>query len=100
VQTRSVRVNPTAKPNLPIGYWLKRVDNLLTEQIDRVQAVNGITRSEWQFLNLLSEEGLLESMRAFVDAHRLDAIIVALIECGWVMQTAVPEPDSLRSGSG
>ena len=29
------------KPNLPIGFWLKKVDQLLTDQINQIQAQNG-----------------------------------------------------------
>ena len=43
--------------NLPIGYWLKQVDKLITEQIDQAQAVHGVYRTEWQILNLLRENG-------------------------------------------
>lgn len=31
----------TMKPQLPIGYWLKQVDNLPTAQIDQAQAAHG-----------------------------------------------------------
>ena len=31
---------------MPIGYWLKRVDNLLMEKINQVQAANGVSRFE------------------------------------------------------
>jgi hypothetical protein len=50
-------MNKDVKPNLPIGYWLKQVDNLLNEQINRVHAASGITRSDCQVLNILSETG-------------------------------------------
>jgi DNA-binding MarR family transcriptional regulator len=78
--------------NLPIGYWLKRADNLITEHINRVQAANGVSRFEWQVLNLLLETGeasrerLFETMRTFVDASGLDTILDRIIENGWVKQ--------------
>lgn len=34
------------KPELPIGYWLKRADTLLNEQIDKAQAANEVSRSD------------------------------------------------------
>jgi hypothetical protein len=80
------------KPELPIGYWLKRADNLLTEQINKAQAAHGVSRSDWQALNKLNERGsaskerILESMRTFVDAPSLDEIITRLIGRGWVEQ--------------
>ncbi len=40
--------------NLPLGYWIKKVDNLLTAGIDRIQANHGLTRTEWQVLNCIA----------------------------------------------
>ena len=42
----------TPKPQLPIGYWLKRVDALLTTAIDQAQAEHGVSRTQWQVLNI------------------------------------------------
>jgi hypothetical protein len=39
-------MNQVTKPNLPIGYWLKQADKLLTEKINEVQAANGVSRFE------------------------------------------------------
>lgn len=78
------------KPKLPIGYWLKQADNLLTEQIDKAQATHGVSRSEWQVLNMLKEIGrasserIFETMRTFVDSSTFDGIMAALLERGWV----------------
>jgi DNA-binding MarR family transcriptional regulator len=83
-------MNPVTKPQLPIGYWLKQVDNLLTEQINQAQAANGVSRFDWQVLNMLKEidstnrEQLFESMRTFVDAASFDDLLTRLIERGWV----------------
>lgn len=44
-------------PHLPIGYWVKQADAVLTERIDRAQQANGLTRTDWQVLNLLHELG-------------------------------------------
>lgn len=78
------------KPDRPIGYWLKRADNLLTEQINKAQTENGVTRSEWQVLNLLMENGrathahLFNTMSTFIDSGELDTILNNLMERGWV----------------
>jgi DNA-binding MarR family transcriptional regulator len=75
--------------HLPIGYWLKQADNLITEQVNKVQADNGISRFDWQVLNTLHEVGpvskdrIFEVMSTFVDAAGLDAILVHLAERGW-----------------
>lgn len=92
------------KPNLPIGYWLKQADNLLTEQIDKAQSVHGVTRSDWQVLNTLKEAGsasreqIFETMRTFIDASQLDKIVNDLTERGWVEPRRAGEagPEALQ----
>ena len=80
------------KPDRPIGYWLKQVDQLLTEQINKAQAAHGVSRSQWQVLNIINEAGrtskerIFETMQTFIDAPQLDDIITRLIERGWVEQ--------------
>lgn len=84
--------NPST--NLPIGYWLKEVDRLLTMQIDQLQQVNGVTRTSWQLLNLLQEQGaatqahLAATLRPFAAAERIDALLSTLVAQGWVAPTA------------
>lgn len=91
-------MNPPENQNQPIGYWVKQVDNLLTKQIDKAQAANGVSRSEWQVLNLLSEtpslrrDRLLKKLDVFLDASRLDEIIASLFERGWLAIAAVSAP--------
>jgi DNA-binding MarR family transcriptional regulator len=88
------------KPELPIGYWIKRVDRLLSERIDDIQATNGVSRSEWQVLNLLSEAGsttkerVFESMRTFIDAPSLDEILARFHARGWTKRS-----EDLESGT-
>jgi DNA-binding MarR family transcriptional regulator len=78
------------RPKLPIGYWLKQADNLLTQQIDQAHTAEGISRSDWQILNMLKElggasrESIFETMQTFVDAQNLNQTIAALTERGWV----------------
>lgn len=40
---------------LPIGYWLKQADQLLTRGIDEIHSSFGLTRSHWQRLHSLAE---------------------------------------------
>lgn len=80
----------TTRPQLPIGYWIKQVDNLLTAQINAAQSAHGVSRPQWQILNLLKETGgagqarLFETMRTFVDASGLSEILLSLRERGWI----------------
>jgi hypothetical protein len=36
----------SAKPHLPIGYWLKHTDEVITKHINRVQLANGVSRPQ------------------------------------------------------
>ena len=38
----------------PIGFWLKLVDNLIDEQFALTLEEHGITRRQWQLLNVLA----------------------------------------------
>jgi len=90
-------MSQVAKPEQPIGYWLKQADVLLTEQIDKAQAANGISRLEWQVLNMLNELGsaskerIFETMLAFVDAPGVDEIVTRLVGRGWAEQSETPK---------
>jgi DNA-binding MarR family transcriptional regulator len=48
------KMNPK---QLPIGYWIKQVDELLTKNINEIQSSFSLTRTDWQILNTLSEQG-------------------------------------------
>ncbi len=37
----------------PLGYWVKHLDTLLEESLDRVLARSGMRRRHWQVLNVL-----------------------------------------------
>ena len=77
-------------PNLPIGYWLKEADQVITEAVNQAQAAQGVSRTDWQVLNTLSEgdgtsqEHLGEILRPFVDAAGLVEIVARLTDRGWV----------------
>lgn len=80
------------KPHLPIGYWLKRADEVLTARINEVQRANGLSRTEWQILNLLSELGsatdeqLEASLRPFAGITSLRELITGLRRRGLVAE--------------
>jgi DNA-binding MarR family transcriptional regulator len=80
------------KPNLPLGYWLKHTDEMLTKHINAAQSVNGVSRSQWQILNTLYEvsaatkEQIFEVMQTFVDKAELEHILTELSTRGWLLQ--------------
>lgn len=51
--------------NLPIGYWIKEADNLLTAGIDAIHSKAGITRTGWQVLHSIHENGSLHKAALF-----------------------------------
>jgi DNA-binding MarR family transcriptional regulator len=40
----------------PIGYWVKTVDRLIDDQFAAVAGEAGLTRRQWQILNVLAEQ--------------------------------------------
>ena len=84
-------------PDLPIGYWLKETDNLLTKHVNRVHKANGITRFEWQVLNMLSQTGgsdrdsIFGIMRTFIEDAELDKILNRFMGLGWIEQFSVAD---------
>jgi len=76
----------------PIGYWLKRADEVITEHVDRILSDNGFTRFRWQVLNIvyqagtITRGGIFDTMQTFIDARQLDEIIDGFIKEGWLLK--------------
>ena len=77
-------------PHLPIGYWLKKADELLTARINEAQRANGLSRTEWQILNVLHETPaasrgeIIEVLHPFGEPEKLGSIIDGLVGRGLV----------------
>ena len=75
---------------LPIGFWLKKVDQLLTDRINQIQANNGVSRLEWQTLSTLferegiSQEDLHTVLAPFTDISTLSNILARFAEMKWL----------------
>lgn len=84
------------RPQLPIGYWLKRADEVLTAQIGEAQQANGLHRLEWQILNVLFEVGaatdehVATPLRPFADAAALHTSLTGLHQRGLVAGNGSP----------
>jgi len=69
----------------PIGYWLKKADELLTTRIDEAQRTNGLTRLGWQMLNVVRASGfasrdrITESLRPFARESAIDDMLAKLL---------------------
>lgn len=88
------------KPHLPIGYWVKKVDELLTSRINEVQEANGLSRTQWQILNFLNETSsapraqIVDVLNPFGDANTLGVTIDSLVERGLIEEEG-PESGNL-----
>ena len=83
----------------PIGFWLKLVDRLLDEQFASTLDEHGVTRRQWQLLNVLSRgpstvEQLDEAIAPFLTlesdgsaAESSAEHLTELIESAWVDAT-------------
>ena len=82
------------RKRLPIGYWLKRADELLTKRIDEAQRSNGLRRLEWQALNVIRERRtatrneIVDTLRSFADAGAMDDMLGGLAHRGLVSAAA------------
>lgn len=80
----------------PIGYWLKLVDSLIDEQFASTIDEHGVTRRQWQLLNVLSREPstvtqLDAAVAPFLSADDHESSfehLAELIESGWVASSA------------
>ncbi|MFJ2661753.1 MarR family winged helix-turn-helix transcriptional regulator [Arthrobacter koreensis] len=79
----------------PIGFWLKLLDQLVDEQFGASFEEHGVTRRQWQMMNLLtngpaSEKELSDQLKPFfpaVEAGTSGELIEELAESGWVAVT-------------
>ncbi len=58
----------------PIGYWLRLVDGLIDEQFARTLDEHGVTRMQWQLLNVLA--------RGQASVEMLDAAVAPFLVAG------------------
>ncbi len=74
----------------PIGYWLKKLDRLIDQQFERQLEEAGLSRRQWQLLNLL-EDGprstpeLQSELEPFLqdDPDDLSDALSGLVTRGW-----------------
>jgi len=63
--------------NLPIGYWLQKGSNLLTDKIAQAHQSVNLSRTDWQIMHTIKEhdkisfEGLTQIMAVFADAKEI-----------------------------
>lgn len=73
------------KNKLPIGYYLKKTDNLLTEGINNIHKEFNITRTDWQILNSIDENAeidrqkIVEPLSEFANNETISEAVAALL---------------------
>lgn len=94
----------------PIGYWLKELDRLIEDALDRTLADEGVTRRDWQVLNALEtdpapRDAVVDALRPFWGAGAVDpdSVLEGLVGRGWALRDAEgryalsPEGDAARA---
>lgn len=95
-------MRPTTEPGRPLGYWLRLLDLLIEEHLDRALMREGIRRRHWQVVNLLKTrtahggrsasmtgEDIAEQLGPFLSGSELtlDEVLGELTRRGWVTRT-------------
>ena len=81
----------------PLGFWLKLLDQLIDEQFAQTLTEHGVTRRQWQLLNVLSRaDATLDHLNAaiapFLASNGTESAaphMVQLVENGWVKEEAL-----------
>ena len=77
----------------PIGYWLKLLDRLLEEDLDRTLVPFDLNRRQWQILNVLAKgpsdaSAVNRELNAFfVDEAQVNSMLALLKSEGWIDAT-------------
>ncbi|HLT93878.1 MAG TPA: hypothetical protein VKZ56_04920 [Membranihabitans sp.] len=80
------------KNKLPIGYYLKKVDNLLTSGIEKIHSANEINRLDWQIIHSLSirkdmdRKNLSALLQEFADEETVNETLRVLMQRGYISQ--------------
>ena len=77
----------------PIGFWLKIVDRMIDEQFASTLEEHGVTRRQWQLLNVLTQEpatvdALDAAVAPFLSAEQDESSaehLAELVDSGWVV---------------
>ncbi len=75
---------------LPIGYWIKKVDELLTNGINEIHSAFGMKRTDWQVLNSIKQDDgslnseLTEIMLPFTDKDTLERTLIGFKQTGLI----------------
>ncbi|MEV6050465.1 MarR family winged helix-turn-helix transcriptional regulator [Streptomyces sp. NPDC052107] len=79
----------------PVGHWLNRTDKALTRAMNGALSEFGLTRLDWQVLNVIrdttpeaTDSAVLTALAAHADVLTLTASVDAVLTGGWATHTA------------
>ncbi|CAN5182447.1 MarR family winged helix-turn-helix transcriptional regulator [Frigoribacterium sp. UYMn621] len=76
----------------PLGFWLKLVDRLIDDRFADTLEEHGVTRRQWQLLNVLSRgpatgaqlDAALAPFLSAVDGETVAEHLAELVDSGWI----------------
>jgi DNA-binding MarR family transcriptional regulator len=76
----------------PVGWWVKRLDELLERGLDDVVAAEGLTRRHWQVLDSLAageptRAELAGTLASFATPGQVDDVVADLAARAWVEES-------------
>jgi DNA-binding MarR family transcriptional regulator len=82
-------------PRRPVDFWLRLLDRLINEHFGRTLEEHGVTRRQWEVMNLLSRgpaahDELVEALAPFhseVQARSLADELAELEDSGWLLRS-------------
>ncbi len=89
----------------PIGYWLKLLDGLIEEDLDRTLVPFDLNRRQWQILNVLARsssngEAIYQELEGFfVDQAQVDSLLDVLVSEDWIRTTPAGEASLTEAGN-
>jgi DNA-binding MarR family transcriptional regulator len=98
---------PPATSPRPIGFWLRRADEAITDYSDQALAAIGLTRLHWQVLHTVhdaggttSEDHLGEVLWNFAEPEALRDVLDGFELEGWLARDTEPPGDLTLTEKG
>jgi hypothetical protein len=87
----------------PIGWWVKRLDELLEQVVDRALSGEGLSRRHWQVLHALGSGGMQEldlraTLAPFGGPVDVPPVLADLTARGWVSRTGAGRLEHTEAG--
>ena len=90
--------------NAPIGFYIKKCDELLTHEINQIHLSQNITRTGWQLLNVMNEKAgisrkdLFAAVQPFAQQQEVESILADFEREKWIEKTEREEYSITEKG--